>query len=220
MSEKKSSENVGILGGTFNPPHLGHIRLGLSVQKCFPIDSVRYILSANPPHKSGPEIIAPKLRFSLLERALQPYGNMKADPAELNRATPSWTVLTMERLRQDRPQDRFFFVCGSEAFLAIKSWHRYEELLDMTGFLIYIRNPEHYGELNRLCEKERISIFLKPPRLPKEREITLFSAPSETIAISSTEIRRRIQSGEPYAHLLPKQIAIAIKENKLYARRQ
>ncbi len=217
MSETNKPENIGLLGGTFNPPHWGHIGLGQTVLAHFPIDSVRYILSAKPPHKSGPQIAEPGLRFSLLEMALSPFAGLYADRSELDRKDPSWTVNTIGQLQARYPEQSFYFICGSEAFLAIQTWHRYSTLLDMIGFLVYLRTPEHQSGLLRLCERESIHMHQNPPTLPAPRQITLFTAAAHTIAISSTDIRNRIRTGQPYEHLLPDPIVKAIKENKLYA---
>ncbi len=217
MSKTKSEKNIGLLGGTFNPPHLGHVRLGQAVLHSFPLTTINYILSANPPHKSGPQIIDPELRYSLLELALEPFANLSADRAELDRQTPSWTVTTIEQLLFTRRDHSFYFICGSESFLAIQTWYRYQTLLDMIGFLVYLRTPDHQDALTRLCEKEMVFIHPQAPALPAKREITLFAAPTETNTISSTEIRNRIRTGRPFEHLLPESIAKAIKENDLYA---
>jgi len=101
--------------------------------------------------------------------------------------------------------------------MALQTWHKYQALLNMIGFLVYLRAPEHYQAIMQLSEDESITLHFDPPTLPAKREITLFEAPSETIAISSTDIRNRIRQGQHFEHLLPETIANAIKEKRLYA---
>lgn len=210
------SERIGLLGGTFNPPHLGHIRLGLEVLRLFPVDTVRYVLSAYPPHKSGTHIVDPFVRFFLLQKSLAPYTRLQADNLELIRSTPSWTDTTVEHLRTVFPDISFYFICGSESFLEIRTWFNYQALLDKIGFLVFLRNPEHFPAIEKLCHEEKIRIHSSPPALPVSREISLFSAPSETLLYSSSAIRERIQNHEPFEFMVAEPVSKIIEEKKLY----
>jgi nicotinate-nucleotide adenylyltransferase len=216
MPQENPSKNVGLLGGTFNPVHWGHINLGLAVPQLFPIGRIEFILSAHPPHKSGPQIVAPLQRFSMLQQALAPHPHLLPNRCEMDRQTPSWSLLTVRDLMQDSPDHAFYFICGSEAFLAIQTWYQYRRLLDTVGFLVFPRHGDHLPGLKTLCQTENLRIHLTPPTLPTAGEVTLFTAPAETLSISSTDIRERIRTGRAYDRLLPEATARAIKENKLY----
>ncbi len=210
------SDNIGLLGGTFNPPHFGHIGLGREVLQHFPVHSIRFVLSAFPPHKSGSHIVDPSVRFLLLQQALSPYDKFYADQSELKRASPSWTYTTVVDLKKNFPDTSFFFVCGSEAFLAIRTWFEYQSLLDMIGFLVFLRSPSHYQSLVQLCHEEKIGIHPSPPVLPAAREVTLFSVSCETLLFSSSEIRKKIRNKEQFEYMLPDPVVKIIKEKKLY----
>lgn len=216
MPQENDYENIGILGGTFNPIHRGHINLGLTVIRQFPISTVEYILSAYPPHKSGPQIIRPEMRFGMLTNALEPHPQLRPNRYEMDRQQPSWTLVTIKAFMDAHPEKCYFFICGSEAFLAIRTWYQYQTLLDTIGFLVYPRDNNHLSALSALCQEERITIHPEPPTLPKARELTLFSAPAETLSISSTDIRERVLQNQAYEHMLPEPIARIIKEKNLY----
>src|SRR5512137_1629981 len=101
-----NGHRVGLLGGTFNPVHRGHIELGLRVREDFGLDRILYILSARPPHKRNRGVPDARVRFRMLEKALKPYPELVPCDMEIGRAEPSWTIDTILELKDRRPADR------------------------------------------------------------------------------------------------------------------
>ena len=108
-----NQSKTGLLGGTFNPVHRGHVDLGLKVKAAFGLEKVLYILSAQPPHKKLQPLPAAELRLSMLKEALRPYPGLEPCDLELRRPGDSWTIDTVRQLKRERPSERFFFITGS-----------------------------------------------------------------------------------------------------------
>ena len=113
------TNRIGLLGGTFNPVHEGHIQLGLKIRQEFQLDQILYILSAHPPHKKYRDMVPAALRWKMLKIALKPYPQLVPCDLEMKRTNDSWTIDTIQELKLQYPDHRLFFISGSEGFLKI-----------------------------------------------------------------------------------------------------
>ena len=120
-----SQNKTGLLGGTFNPVHRGHIELGLKIKAAFGLDRILYILSAQPPHKKRQAMPAAELRLAMLKAALLPHPGLLPCDLELRRRGESWTIDTIRELKAAQPDECFYFITGSEGFLKIRTWKEY-----------------------------------------------------------------------------------------------
>jgi len=207
---------VGILGGTFNPVHKGHITLGLKIKELFKLDKIIYILSANPPHKDNSKVIDSQKRFLMLKKALKNYKGLEASDIEIKREKPSWTIDTIKELKSQFKDTLFYFISGSEGFLNIKTWKNYKQLLKEIPFIVLIRKEEHIEKLKLLISEENLNYTDIIDFNYETPMIYLVKYESDTMDISSTLIRKLLKNKKKVDNLIDKDIKEIIKENKLY----
>jgi len=207
---------TGILGGTFNPVHRGHVELGLQISCTFSLDRVLYILSANPPHKSEQEVVSPDLRWEMLGLALEPYSQLTPCDIEMRRLGYSYTIQTIHQLREAYPDDQFYFISGSEGFLKIRTWKNYRELLDAVSFIVVLRNVAHRPLIESLLHEEGVPFFPDPHALQERIGVSVFSYDSPLLSISSTLVRQRFQTGGEVDSLIDQSVKKVIEEYRLY----
>lgn len=184
---------IGLLGGTFNPVHRGHIELGLKVREAFGLDRILYVLSARPPHKQSRKIPGATVRFRMLEKALKPYPELVPCDLETKRPEPSWTVDTITELKALFPGDRFYFITGSEGFLKIRTWKEYRRVLESVSFIIVVRRADHLRKVEAILREEAVSFTVGRKPAPAFPGAYIYQYPSSHLTLSSTIIRRRIR---------------------------
>ena len=216
----RTEKRTGILGGTFNPVHNGHIDIGLRVLDHFNLDSIRYILSAKPPHKDGDQIVSAALRWKMLEAGLEPYPELVPDDIEIKRDEYSWTIDTIRQLIKNFPDNKFYFLSGSEGFLKIRTWKEYKKLFKLINFIVVMRTREQESEVTDLLKKDGIT-----PVVHGEHEINMpavyyYSYESNHLSLSSTHIRYLAGRGEEIDGLVNKKVKEIIEENDLYGKNQ
>lgn len=207
---------IGLLGGTFNPVHNGHIEIGKRIQEIFDLDRVLYILSANPPHKKDMVHTPARVRWEMLESALTPYPGLLPCDVEMKRSRPSWTIKTIHVLKKTFPDKSLYFISGSEGFLKIKTWKNYRKLLRSVFFIVLLRQPSHLATIRDLLESENIPWSLDPGSMPDLPGVYVHTYQSAQLQISSTRIRQRIRLNQSVAQLVPKEVMKIIEENDLY----
>jgi nicotinate-nucleotide adenylyltransferase len=184
---------IGLLGGTFNPVHRGHIELGLKVREAFGLDRILYILSARPPHKQSRKIPGATVRFRMLEKALKPYPKLVPCDLEIKRPEPSWTVDTITELKARFPGDRFYFITGSEGFLKIRTWKEYRKVLESVSVIIVVRRADHLRKVETILREEAVPFTVGRKPAPAFPGAYIYQYPSSHLTLSSTIIRRRIR---------------------------
>lgn len=228
MNKNSNRRKVGILGGTFNPVHNGHIQLGQNIRDAFQLDEILYILSANPPHKKTPDIVTPEIRWQMLTRALAPYPYLVPCDLEMKRPNDSWTIVTIEQLKRIRPNDHFYFLSGSEGFLKIRTWKDYKRLLHALTFIVLIREESHRSKVRQLLSEEGIQPLdwpLENHDQSNERDLDemvnayLYVYRSPLIHLSSTLIRGKIRASESIEGFVDPEVKKILEEKKLYEKR-
>jgi nicotinate-nucleotide adenylyltransferase len=197
---------IGILGGTFDPVHLGHLAAAEQVRGAARLDEVWLMPNARPPHKvDGPHASAQD-RLAMVELAVKSRPGLRASDLEVRRGGLSYTVDTLAGLASLFPQATFALLLGYDAALQIRTWHRVDDLLRAAHFAIF----------------ERPSVDLK------ESDVYALGFPPErtqflrihTPPIAAHEIRARLQSGQSVEGLLPPPVADYIHEHELYGTRR
>ncbi len=211
---------TGILGGTFNPVHNGHIDIGLRVMKHFGLNSVRYILSANPPHKNRDRIVSTRLRWEMLESALSPYPDLIPDDTEIRRDEYSWTIDTVDQLHKNFPDNKFFFLSGSEGFLKIRTWKEYRDLFRLISFIVVMRKKSQEIEVTKLLMDEGIKPVIYGEPEISTNTVYYYSYKSEYLDLSSTKIRGLVRDGKKIDGIVNKKVKEIIEENDLYGKNQ
>ncbi|MDD8020594.1 MAG: nicotinate-nucleotide adenylyltransferase [Acidobacteriota bacterium] len=212
---------TGLFGGTFNPIHRGHLRAAEEVRKYLPLDRILFIPSYIPPHKDQKEVVSAWHRLRMVEIACKPHAGFIASDLEVKNPGPSYSIVTLKRLKKLYPQDLFFFIVGSDAFLEIETWKDYARLIQECSFVIVKRPGWALEQLNKVIEKikpERVVEMIKKAEIKTENytRTGLYLIDIDGLNISSSEIRRRLQAGLPVDGLVPPGVEEYILKNHLY----
>ncbi|OGC96342.1 MAG: nicotinate (nicotinamide) nucleotide adenylyltransferase [candidate division Zixibacteria bacterium RBG_16_53_22] len=187
---------VGILGGTFDPPHNGHIAIARAALDQLRLSKIIFVPARIQPHKILTTTAPAEARLDMLRLALDGDDAFEISDIELRRNGPSYTVDTLEEFRQERPHDDFFLIIGADNISEIETWH----------------NPGRIFELATVAAANRPNFT---PSGKYMHAIVYFSmTPTD---ISSTEIRERIAGGRPISEMLPSVVEEYIKKNGLYS---
>lgn len=192
---------LGILGGTFDPIHNGHLIIAQALLEQLKLARLLFLISARPPHKKTATMAPWEDRLQMVRLALQGDPRFGISDLEIQREGPSYTVETMEKLQnQYGHRYRVLFVIGADSILEIFNWREPQRLLETSSLVVVPRPGFDLAQLDpRVAEK-----------------VTLIHAP--LIEISSTEIRRRVRQGRSIRYLLPQRVADYIHANGLYRR--
>jgi nicotinate-nucleotide adenylyltransferase len=216
---------IGILGGTFNPIHLGHLRAAEEVTEILGLERMVFVPSAQPPHKEGERgVIAPaKLRSEWVRRAIADNPRFELDPLEIERSGPSYSIDTLrvfgERLAPEKP----VFVIGQDAFGEIETWRDPATLFTLSHFAVINRPPAGEGSL-----AERLPArFARHFELDRGGEFGRHRTAATWIRwiqisaldVSSTDIRKRIREGRSVRYLLPAAVRREVLASGIYAER-
>ena len=200
---EKKTEKILILGGTFNPIHNGHVSLMLNTKKELSIEKGVLIPSYSPPHKTDGGLISCDHRFNMCRLAAEENGFFVSD-IEILRKEKSYTIDTLNELKNQKPDTEIFFLCGADMFLTLLKWYDYENLKKLAVFCTAPRGENSYETV--LKHKETIE--------NSGGQAVVFDFP--VLDISSTMIRKKIQNGEDVSEFVPRNVEKYIYENKLY----
>ncbi|HOP46483.1 MAG TPA: nicotinate-nucleotide adenylyltransferase, partial [Desulfobacteraceae bacterium] len=210
---------LGILGGTFDPVHLGHLRSAEEIGQKLQLDKVYLIPSSFPPHKKIKNFTSFDHRFNMVRLAIDDSSLLDALDLEAKRPGFSYSIETLREFHNlFSPDPDLFFILGIDAFLDIKTWKEYKRLFDYAHFVV-IERPGYSSDLafSQLCdlihgiEKTHESHIYK---MPSGRSL-IFMTPT-LLDISSTGIRKMIANGESIRFLVPESVRIYINEKGLY----
>jgi nicotinate-nucleotide adenylyltransferase len=200
---------LGVLGGTFDPIHNGHIAAADAAACALMLDAVTLVPSRIPPHRQDPVGASGEHRQAMAALVAAERPGWTASRIELERQGPSYTYDTLMELRNQVPGTQIFFILGADAFAEIATWSRYPAVLDLANFVVVSRPGITLDSL-----RERVPSAFSPRPSAKTRVIQV---ETHTPDVSSTEIRRRIRAGESLAGLVPDCVATYIQSHRLYA---
>jgi len=212
---------LGILGGTFDPIHNGHLAAADAAQQSLSLDAITLIPSHVPPHRPGPVGASSEERYEMAALAAAERPGWSASRIEVDRKGPSYTYDTLVQLGETvSVGSQFFFILGADAFAEIASWSRYPAVLDLAHFVVVSRPGITLDSL-----RERVpSAFEHHPPCPPSRlrdlgseETRVILVEANTPDISSTDIRRRVRAGQSLRNLVPDPVAQYIATHRLYA---
>jgi nicotinate-nucleotide adenylyltransferase len=210
---------LGILGGTFNPVHVAHLRVAEEVREALGLDRVLFLPSGDPPQKS--DGLAPaRERLEMVRLAVLGEPAFEALDLELARPGPSYTADTLAALREASPESELWFILGTDQFRRLDTWSRPESVAGQANLAVVHRPGEQPGELRDLV----------PPPLADQFEVARDSSgalvhasghavravPITRLDISSTEVRARIARGESIRYLVPERVLEYIEKRGLY----
>ena len=194
---------VGILGGAFNPPHIGHLVCAQEALRQLELDRVLFVPVGHAPHRVLDDDAGAEARLEMVELAIADDERFATSRIELEREGPSYTSDTLAAMREEAPDDELFLILGGDQAAALASWHE----------------PERVLELATVAMVERVSwtrnaIAIKIGRLRGARGVRYLDMP--LMQVSSSAIRRRVRAGEPIRYLVPDRVGTYIAANELY----
>ena len=206
---------IGLLGGTFDPVHFGHLRPALEIKQSIGLDEVRLLPSHIPPHRSQPHA-TPQQRLAMLHAAVAGDPAFTVDTREFEREGPSYTLDTLQSLRAELAGTSLSLLIGMDAFREFSSWHRWREILDYAHLVVMTRPgkvPPEQGELADFISLHRVAdaATLKS----RASGLLLFHTVTQ-LEISGTQIRKLLASGKRADFLLPKSVLEVIYSEGLY----
>lgn len=206
---------IGIYGGTFDPIHFGHLRSALDVAEQLGLSKVLMIPSAQPPHRETP-VVSVEHRWQMLQLALEGQQLMVADDREIQRKGPSYTYDTLTELRQEYNGEALCLIQGGDVFQKLHTWHRWQELLDLTHIVVMRRAGENVL-WDALVEK-RYSQCLTNDKTELESKAAgkIIELDVVPLSISATQIRDKILMNKEIKYLLPDKVLAHIDKHKLY----
>lgn len=201
----KAIENIALFGGTFAPPHLGHVHAVETVLHVLNPDRVIVMPTAIPPHKRKANGDTQEARLQMCRAAFGHLPKTEISSYEITKGGVSYTVETLEHLKNDK--NRIFLLCGSDMFLTLESWFRAERIFELASIVCM---PRYDSDLERLRKQKQAyeERFAADVRVIE----------TDALELSSTEIRERIRKGENLNEVLPEGVIEIIRQNKLYDR--
>lgn len=197
-----AATSVAIMGGAFDPVHVGHLRAALELRAAGEFAELRFVPSANPPHRA-PHVAPPELRVAMLTAALDGLEGCCVDGRELDREGPSYTVLTLRELRAELADRSLSMLVGMDAFLGLPGWQDWEQLLELAHIVVAQRpgwQPPTDGPLGALLAERRCHTAAELHAGPAGN--ILVQAVTQ-LEISSSAIRELLARGEDARYLLP-----------------
>jgi len=219
MCADDARDRIGVLGGTFDPVHLGHVASAQEVLRAYDLDRVLLVLSARPPHKPDHEPASVEDRMAMLRLATATTPLIEACDLETRRAGPSFTVDTLQQLTNASPNAALFLILGIDAYREIDTWHRPGALLELANVIVTSRpgtgdDPQvvepPVAAREACCYDPAVGCYVHRSghRLLGHRLIG--------VEVSSSDIRRRVRAGLTVDHLTGVEIALYIGSHHLY----
>lgn len=208
---------IGILGGTFDPIHHGHLDVADAARRACDLDTVLLIPARVPPHRRPP-FASEYHRFAMTALASANQEKLIACDIELQVADPSFTSVTLERLTQaGMNPDKLFFIAGADAFADISSWHDYPKVLDRSHFVVVSRLGYPVEALRGSLPELSLRMYKSSEhQVVSQRPLAIWLVDAQTRNISSSDVRQRITEGLPIKHLVPDIVHRYILKHSLY----
>lgn len=202
---KGNNMKIGIMGGTFNPIHYGHLILSEFVLDNLNLDYIIFIPTGNPPHKSKNDVIDCKVRLEMVNLAVKSNSRFKVSRIEVDKKGVNYTVDTLKELNDLYSDDELYFILGADSLLTLKYWKDYEKIVENINIIVVDRRKFEFEEVDREIE-----------RLNKLHQGNIKRLKFPFIEISSTYIRDRVKEGKSIKYLLPENVEDYILKNDLY----
>ena len=197
MDQNASGPRIGLFGGTFDPPHVGHLVTAVNVMHALHLDQVILMVANVPWQKEGSRVITPAQdRLAMVAAAVGGVPGLVAGDTEIQMGGPSYTVETLRRLRDVHADASFFTIVGDDAAAGLPTWERFQELTELTQ-LVVVDRPGSPVELSAAVNWIRVEV----PHLD----------------VSSTDLRSRFTDGRPLDYLITQQVLDVIQERSLYS---
>lgn len=195
--------HIGLMGGSFNPIHLGHLNIGRAALESGVVEKVLFLPSGNPPHKRA-GLEDKQHRLAMARLAVDGEESMEICTEEIDREGVIYTVDTLTILHEKMPDCRFYYLIGADTLCVLHTWRRAEDVIRLCAFLVVMRPGEDEAQVMAAARRWR------------EMGAEISFLPACMMDISSTQIRERMASGLSLDDLVPAQVEAYIRENDLY----
>ena len=196
-------QRLGLFGGTFDPPHFGHLIVAQDAAEQLSLDRLLFVVAALPPHKLGEDLAPADLRLRMVEEAVARNPLLGVSDVELTREGPSYSVDTLRHYRRELPETELIFLMGADQLAEFHEW----------------QEPEAVGQLATLVAVARGGIDprdMPPMALPRGVRVEFKQIEVTRIDISSTEVREKVRSGRSIQYMVPREVRTIIERNRLY----
>lgn len=199
------NKKVGIMGGTFDPIHYGHLILAQNALDTFSLDEILFVPSGTPWLKESTKVLSKNKRVSMTGMAIEDNPDFALSTIEIDREGNSYSYETVEELKRMQPKTDFYFIMGADSLLEIERWKHPDRLMAECTLLVAVRDD---------CDREGLEKQII--YLTDKYQADIKILPANRIDISSTKIRRMIQEGKSVRYMLPDQVIRFIQKNHLY----
>lgn len=186
-------KKIGIMGGTFNPPHVGHLLMANEVLQALDLEEVRFMPNAIPPHKEEPDGATGEQRLHMTALAIEDHAKFKLEPYEIQKGGTSYSFETLQALKEREPDCDFYFIIGGDMVDSLHTWYRIEDLLELVHF-----------------------VGVDRPGIEGKSELPVIHVAAPIIDVSSTLLRERLKNNQSVRYLLPQKVEHYIREEGLY----
>lgn len=202
---RQRKKRTGIMGGTFNPIHLGHLLLAETAREQYDLDEILFIPSGRSYMKRELEILPGETRLAMTELAISDNPYFKASDLEICRPGNTYTCETLRELRRREPDTEFFFILGADSLFALETWKNPREIFDSCTILAAVRE-----------ERDREAVKEQADKLEQKFHGKVQLLSCGKIEISSTRIREQLQKGQSVRYQVPDEVIQYIEKNHLY----
>jgi nicotinate-nucleotide adenylyltransferase len=199
-------KRIGIMGGTFDPVHNGHLLLGKQAYEEYGMDEIWYVPSHIPPHKRDHHVTDGEDRLNMLRLALEDIPYCKVSDFEMRREGNTYTAETLKLLKKEYPDTQFFFIVGADSLFQIETWYHPAEVMALTSILVSGREYESDG----------VTLSEQVDYLNKKYDADIRILHNEEIDIASADIRRRASEGKDIRKDVPEKVEEYIRIHRLY----
>ncbi len=199
------NRKVGIMGGTFDPIHYGHLMLAQNALETFSLDEVMFVPSGTPWLKDSTKVLSRNKRVSMTGIAIEDNSNFALSTIEIDREGNSYSYETVEELKKEQPETEFYFILGADSLLEIEKWKHPDRLMAECTLLAAVRDD---------CDEDGLKKQIE--YLEKKYSAKIHILPARRIDISSSDIRDLIAQGKCVRYMLPDQVIEFIQKNHLY----
>ena len=198
-------KRIGILGGTFNPIHIGHLILAERALEEYELDEILFIPTGKPYFKSEKEVLDKKVRISMTGNAIEDNPDFALSTIETDREGNTYTYETLQQLKRDNPNNKYYLILGADTLFQIEQWKKPDVIMSLAGILAAVRDDKNMADLEVKADELKAKF---------NADINILRMPH--IGISSTDIRERIRLGKSVKYMLPEKTLDYIMRNDLY----
>jgi len=201
------NKKTGIMGGTFDPIHYGHLILAQTALEAYDLDEILFVPSGTPWLKDSTKVLSRNKRVSMTGIAIEDNPNFALSTIEIDREGNSYSYETIEELKKEQPDTEFFFILGADSLLEIEKWKHPDRLMAECTLLVAVRDN---------CDREGLKKQIS--YLKEKYHANIHILPAKRIDISSSDIRDLVADGKSIRYMLPDQVIKFIEKNHLYER--